>query len=98
MKQSKIKIIQDYLIKYQPSLISITKVKKKKTNFIVKCNIHFKSTIEVPFSNPIPTLDDPAITQFVSNITEQKTYIIPIKDIKFPIKRKVPVINKIHLS
>ena len=88
MKQSKITIIQDYLKKYQPSLISIN-VKKKKNNFIVKCNIHFKSTIEVPFGTPFPTMDDPALTQFVSNITEQKTYIIPIKDIQFPTKRKL---------
>jgi hypothetical protein len=98
MKQSKITIIQDYLKKYQPSLISIINVKKKKNNFIVKCNIHFKSTIEVPFGTPFPTMDDPALTQFVSNITEQKTYIIPIKDIQFPTKRKLPKIKKIHLS
>jgi hypothetical protein len=98
MKQSKIKIIQNHLIKYQPSLINITNVKKDKNNFIVKCNIHFKSTIEVPFGTPFPTMDDPALTQFVSNITEQKTYIIPIKDIQFPTKRKLPKIKKIHLS
>ena len=98
MKQSKIKTITDYLTKYQPSLINIINVKKKKNNFIVKCNIHFKSTIEVPFGTPIPTMDDPALTQFVSNITEQKTYIIPQKDITFPTKRKIPKIKKIHRS
>jgi hypothetical protein len=64
----------------------------------VKCNIHFKSTIEVPFGTPIPTMDDPALTQFVSNITEQKTYIIPQKDITFPTKRKIHKIKKIHRS
>jgi hypothetical protein len=89
MKQSKITIIQDHLIKYQPSLISITKVKKKKNNFIVDCTID-------------PTLSkitqDDIFESIPSNITEQKTYIIPIKDIKFPIKRKLPVINKINLS
>ena len=98
MKQSNITIIQNHLIKYQPSLITITKVKKKKNNFIVKCNIHFKSTIEVPFGTPIPTMDDPALTQFVSNITEQKTYLIPQKDIQFPTKRKIPKVKKIHRS
>jgi hypothetical protein len=43
-------------------------------------------------------MDDPALTQFVSNITEQKTYIIPQKDIQFPTKRKLPKVKKINLS
>jgi hypothetical protein len=89
MKQSKITIIQDYLKQYQPT-INITKVNKKKDNFIVNCTIN-------------PTLskisqDDNGHHYNDNNITEQKTYIIPIKDIQFPIKRKLPKVNKINLS
>lgn len=95
MKQSKIIIIQDYLKKYQPSLININKVKKNKNNFIVNCTIYYKSTIQVPISDVNNyNLNE---TNILHNITEQKTYIIPQKDIQFPTKRKLPVINKIHL-
>ena len=89
MKASKITIIQEYLKQYQPTLIKINKVIKKKDNFIVNCTIDptlFKITQDKIFeSNP-------------SNISELKTYIIPIKDITFPIKRKIPKIKKIYLS
>jgi hypothetical protein len=88
MKQSKITIIQDYLKQYQPT-INITKVNKKKNNFIVNCTID-------------PTLSkitqDDIFESIPSNITEQKTYIIPKKDIQFPTKRKIPKVKKIHLS
>ena len=89
MKQSKIIIIQEYLKQYQPTLIKINKVDKKKDNFIVNCTIDptlFKITQDNIFeSNP-------------SNISELKTYIIPIKDIQFPTKRKIPKVKKIYLS
>ena len=88
MKQSKIKIIQEYLKQYQPT-INITKVNKKKNNFIVDCIIN-------------PTLSkitqDDIFESIPSNITEQKTYIIPQKDIQFPTKRKIPKVKKIHRS
>ena len=96
MKQSKIKIIQDYLKQYQPSLINITKVKKKKTNFIVNCNIYYKSTIQVPIGDINGYHFNE--TNKSNNITEQKTYIIPQKDIQFPTKRKIPKVKKIYLS
>jgi hypothetical protein len=89
MKQSKITIIQDYLKQYQPTLININKVIKKKNNFIVNCTID-------------PTLSkitqDDIFESIPSNITEQKTYIIPQKDIQFPTKRKIPKVKKIYLS
>ena len=89
MKQSKIIIIQEYLKQYQPTLIKINKVDKKKDNFIVNCTID-------PTLSKI-TQSDSFITN-PSNIAELKTYIIPIKDIQFPTKRKIPKVNKIHLS
>jgi len=102
MKQSKITIIQDYLKQHQPTLITINKVKKNKGNFIVNCTIQYKQTIKGDPQYPQGTnttiqslISDPTL---ISYIYEQKTYIIPIKDIKFPIKRKVPVINKINLT
>lgn len=89
MKASKITIIQEYLKQYQPTLITINKVNKKKDNFIVNCTID-------------PTLSkitqDDIFESNPSNISELKTYIIPIKDIQFPIKRKIPKVKKIYLS
>jgi len=90
MKQSKIKVITDYLKQYQPFLIEITNVKKKKNNFIVKCII-----------NSMLFKDDTNLMEpIIPNITEQKTYLIPTKDIKplLPKKRKLPKIKKIHIS
>lgn len=89
MKQSKITIIQEYLKQYQPGLININKVNKKKDNFIVNCTID--STLS-KITQSDSFICDP------SNITELKTYIIPQKDITFPIKRKIPKVKKIYLS
>ncbi len=77
MKQSKIIIIQDYLKQYQPNLTTINKVKKKKDNFIV--NTQTNTTIQSLIADPT----------LISYIYETKTYIIPIKDIQFPTKRKL---------
>jgi len=89
MKQSNITIIQEYLKQYQPNLTTINKVKKKKNNFIVNCTIN-------PTLSKITESDSFICNP--SNISELKTYIIPQKDIQFPIKRKLPKVNKIHLS
>ena len=96
MKQSKITIIQEYLKQYQPNLIGINKVIKKKDNFIVNCNIYYKSTIQVPIGEV--NSYNPNETNILHNISEMKTYIIPIKDITFPTKRKIPKVKKIYLS
>ena len=96
MKASKIIIIQEYLKQYQPTLININKVIKKKDNFIVNCNIYYKSTIQVPIEDINGYHFNE--TNTLHNITELKTYIIPIKDIQFPTKRKIPKVKKIYLS
>ena len=96
MKASKITIIQEYLKQYQPNLIGINKVKKNKTNFIINCNIYYKSTIQVPIGEV--NSYNPNETNILHNISEMKTYIIPIKDITFPTKRKIPKVKKIYLS
>lgn len=104
MKASKITIIQDYLKQYQPTLITINKVKKKKDNFIVNCTIQYKQTIKNDPNNNnttiqsligsyIDSLDNyqrilPTDPTLISYIYELKTYIIPKKDITFPTKRK----------
>lgn len=97
MKASKITIIQDYLKQYQPTLITINKVKKKKDNFIVNCTIQYKQTIKNDPNNNNTTIQsliaDPTL---ISYIYEPKTYIIPKKDITFPTKRKTPKIKKIQ--
>ena len=100
MKQSKIIIIQDYLKQYQHQpILTINKVKKKKDNFIVNCTIQYKQTIKGDPQGTNTTIQslisDPTL---ISYIYEKKTYIIPIKDIQFPIKRKIPKVKKIYLS
>lgn len=96
MKASKIKIIQEYIKQHQPNIISILNVKKKKDNFIVNCNTYYKSNIQVPLEDINGYHYNE--TNTLHNISEQKTYIIPIKDINFPKKRKLPKIKKIHRS
>ena len=98
MKQSKITIIQDYLKQYQPSVNQIISIKKKKDNYIINCTIYSTQTITIDQSEITKTLDQIYAENKVSNIYEQKTYIIPQKDIQFPTKRKLPKIKKIHRS
>lgn len=100
MKQSKIKVITDYLTQHQPSINKIISIKKKKDNFIINCTIYSKQTITVDQTEITKTLDQIYTENKVSNIFELKTYLIPQKDIKplLPKKRKLPKIKKIHIS
>lgn len=103
MKQSKIKVITDYLKQYQTGINQIISIKKKKDNFIINCTVYSKSTIIVDGQSLQPrdlNLEQIYTENKVCNIFELKTYLIPTKDIKplLPKKRKLPKIKKIHIS
>lgn len=103
MKQSKIKVITEYLTQHQPSVNKVISIKKKKDNYIINCTVYSKSTIIVDGQTIQPRDLNPEqiyTENKVSNIFELKTYLIPQKDIKplLPKKRKLPKIKKIHIS
>lgn len=100
MNSTKKTIISNYIKILIPEL-NITKITKKKHNYIINGNILLSRVSET-----LPELKanginiNPYTNEIDHNITELKTYTIPVKDIitMLPTKRKIPKVNKINLS
>ena len=80
--------------------LTVTKITKKKHNYIITGTIPHKQTITIPIDELKSVGIEPYPTELNNNILEIKTFIIPKDNVKLilPPKRKIPKVKKIHLN